>query len=74
MKPDNPPAFPSLSPPGSWDDPGHGMTLRDWFAGQALVELSSLIEVNNPGTYKVVASFSYQLADALLAERDNHND
>jgi len=74
MKPDNPPAFP---PNAGWrdlDPTRHGMTLRDWFAGQALVELSSLIEVNNPGTYKVVASFSYQLADALLAERDNHND
>ena len=42
----------------------HGMTLRDWFAGQAISELTyrSL-------SYNAVAAEAYKIADAMLAER-----
>lgn len=58
----NPPAFPqSLSAEG----PFGGMTLRDWFAGQALAGLLT------QGKWKTeqLARQSYCAADAMLAER-----
>jgi len=46
----------------------YGMTLRDWFAGQALA---------NPRTFPQdwstpadIAEWAYGLADAMIAERD----
>jgi hypothetical protein len=49
----------------------YGMTLRDWFAGQAL---SALIGSEKPGSgyFKLpseVANAAYDMADAMLAER-----
>lgn len=41
-----------------------GMTLRDWFAGQAMAALIAERPVNE----KMVAE-AYQCADAMLAER-----
>jgi len=72
----NPPAFPR-------DERylGHnGMTLRDWFAGQALAGLSSMDsggvqsilciarESGRTGT-EIIASIAYERADAMLAAR-----
>ena len=66
--------------PFSATGPGHvcpGMTLRDWFAGQALVALSADI----PAATKVarqdgrspsstLALAAYELADAMLEARE----
>lgn len=68
----NPPAFPPAITVSAAGDVYHGfngMTLRDWFAGQALVETASLITVSHPGTYNEVAKLAYSLADAMLAAR-----
>ena len=60
-------AFPceqSQAQDGTWNqafDPG--MTLRDYFAGQALAEIA---ESNRPAA---CAKWAYQIADAMLAER-----
>jgi hypothetical protein len=43
-----------------------GMTLRDYFAGQALAGLASLV----PPCAKEQAYRAYEYADALLAERE----
>ena len=52
-----------------------GMTLRDWFAGQALVGLAA----QNPGAKTSreaeawvdgLGMIAYQIADAMLKERD----
>lgn len=44
-----------------------GMTLRDWFAGQALV---AILNVNQDGgDNEKAAMLAYELADAMLAER-----
>ena len=47
-----------------------GMSLRDWFAGMALMGIAA----NDPPSYSDVgisdtAELSYQIADAMLAER-----
>jgi len=77
---DNPQAFPCLDSSGyglSMHDPG--MTLRDWFAGQALASMG----LPNDGKYSVedrqrgypeqeakwFSVSAYRIADALLSER-----
>lgn len=48
-----------------------GMTLRDWFAGQALIGMLSNPNIEthpDAGAYGL-AKFSYFQADAMLAER-----
>lgn len=65
---DNPPAFPRPSTAnGTRQD---GMSLRDWFAGQALAGFSSR-ETFDPGQAKPEqrARLAYIEADAMLAER-----
>lgn len=48
-----------------------GMSIRDWFAGQALVGVMSHT-VPNPTVdfYAAVAVEAYRYADAMLAQRD----
>lgn len=78
-KPENPPAFPQS------DTIYGGMTLRDWFAGQALAgwmagygpqsdhpcTLDDIRRENGEHSQiaQNIARCSYQLADAMLAER-----
>lgn len=72
--PNNPQAYPCLDSSGyglPMRDPG--MTLRDWFAGQALtVLLGSLAGVasTHEGLLKSYARQAYEYADAMLAERE----
>lgn len=61
---DNPPAFPR-------DERylGHnGMTLRDYFAGQALPVVTALLG-RDVGTADMLARDAYTIADAMLAAR-----
>lgn len=53
-------------------NPSEGMTLRDWFAGQALPGLvASVITLNDePDRDKRLAYLCYLVADAMLAERE----
>ena len=56
------PAFPA-----QWDDKDNeGMTLRDWFAGQALANRYTQDENNE----QKVAQWAYLVADAMIAERE----
>lgn len=87
-KPENPPAYPSSNGVsfGNLTSGGHpGMTLRDWFAGQALAgwmagygpqsdhpcTLDDIRRENGEHSQiaQNIARCSYQLADAMLAER-----
>ena len=45
-----------------------GMTLRDYFAGQALAAMPAEILTEEPDS--VVAKASYKLADAMIAARE----
>lgn len=53
-------------------DPQKGMALRDWFAGQALVGALSRDKVEGGafGLAELWAGRAYELADAMLAERE----
>ena len=63
---DGGPAFPrSRDSAGSQE----GMSLRDWFAGQALMGWVSDPEIGGFDQDKIAAA-CYELADAFLAERE----
>ena len=71
---DNPQAFPCLDDSGcglSMRDPG--MTLRDWFAGQALTSTMLLVTGHESepgeGMAQTFARRAYELADAMLEAR-----
>lgn len=64
-KKDGGPAFPATWYP-TGGAPTQGMTLRDFFAAQALVALTP----HQPSAYRRgLASSAYDIADAMLAER-----
>jgi len=48
-----------------------GMTLRDYFAGQALAGLMTVGSDINLNTFERRAKICYVVADAMLAEREN---
>jgi uncharacterized protein YodC (DUF2158 family) len=47
-----------------------GMSLRDWFAGQALANSRTFFGENSSATPEDVALQAYAVADAMLAERN----
>jgi hypothetical protein len=49
---------------------GQGMSLRDYFAGQALADIASDINL----TVELTAKLAYQLADAMLKARKAPTD
>jgi hypothetical protein len=79
-KPNNPPAFPGGWPEAGYE-PHYGMTLRDWFAGQALGQAvrdvfrdDMVMATTTPSKLPaIIAKASYQIADAMLAERNRHD-
>jgi hypothetical protein len=66
-------AFPTVLPK-DWDSVNEGMTLRDYFAGQALVGLLASQHIN-PHDYplkraaEISAEKSYAIADAMIQAR-----
>ena len=72
VREDGGPAFPTDGFKYSLEHGDHqsGMSLRDWFAGQALVgltrEISGDVTVHRRNG---IVSDAYELADAMLAER-----
>ena len=65
------PAFPNKgdnSPENSYYD---GMTLRDYFAGQALIALSGNFNCRGQSDSKSTANMAYCFADAMLEARNN---
>jgi hypothetical protein len=74
----NKPAFPHLNPnfDGNWDkEPQRaGMTLHEWFAGQAMSGWLASFEAGDVPNPTHIASLSYDIADAMLAEKDRRDD
>ena len=50
-----------------------GMSLRDWFAGQALAGMLSNPKMPNEFDTEPVAVAAYDLADSMLAAREDTN-
>ena len=67
---DGGPAFPTQN--GTRNDPG--MSLRDWFAGQALMSMLSTPDTISDSTYPLAALLSYRFADAMLAARNERQE
>ena len=69
-------AFPylELNVKGEAVDQHLGMTLRDYFAGQALVGLSTGDWYMDTSAPERIAKSAYSVADAMLAERGKQND
>lgn len=62
-------AFPSpgiVFPQGTQQGAYEGMSLRDWFAGQAL---AGAMAAGGYGSAEKTSSMAYQAADAMLNER-----
>jgi len=81
---DNPPAFPVKVKRNTSSDPLatprefrlEGMSLRDWFAGQALAGLCSTDRESTNSAlddFQAVAADAYEYADTMLAEREKRN-
>ena len=51
----------------------HGITLRDWLAGQALNGMLSFSNTH-PSYGSVVANTAYDFADAMIAERNRRTE
>ena len=73
-KPSNPPAFPGFERDCNHvSQPINGMTLRDYFAGQALAGLLAMVQGESADVWQSVdkaATYSYQYADAMLKSRE----
>jgi len=69
----NPPAFPSSNEVtlNDWVSSGHsGMSLRDYFAAQAMTGLLTA-EIVGEYSNEHVAEISYRIADAMLKARES---
>jgi hypothetical protein len=62
-------AFP-VAVPADWDSVQNGMSLRDYFAGQAMVGMLSGREPDTEFAYRSLAAISYCYAEAMMQERD----
>ena len=72
-KKDGGPAFPVLDV-GYWGARSAGMTLRDWFAGQALIGILSIngtIKHQPNKTPELCCPLAYEYADAMLKARED---
>lgn len=73
---DNPFAFPLMGDTHPAHEERRGMTLRDWFAGQALAGVGTWMPASHlggnltlPTNLKLRAEWAYAQADAMLAAR-----
>lgn len=66
-KSDDRPAFPSAYGSTNGND---GLTMRDWFAGQALASMNWL---HSGKSFEIDATVCYDMADAMIKERIARN-
>jgi hypothetical protein len=73
---DGGPAFPCVNEQLHSGHAASGMSLRDWFAGQALVglcsqdeRLATVAQKSGQSPERIIAFAAYEVADAMLAAR-----
>ena len=75
---DGGPAFPHDSirqNPGGFAEAHEGMSLRDWFAGLAMLGLRAAANFNYlDENLRNIPARSYELADAMLAAREQKGE
>ena len=62
-----------------WDEGASGMSLRDWFAGMAMQAIATSVNrwgESRPGVdvHEVIASGAYNIADAMIAEKEETDE
>jgi hypothetical protein len=68
---DGGPAFPTVARDGNWQPHHDGLSLRDYFAGQALAGILLNYTTQKFGASGfTVGTAAYQYADAILAARE----
>ena len=70
---DGGPAFPFINEHTHPTTINHGMTLRDYFAGQALTNVDVRIPMSDDDdtpSPRAIANYMYVIADAMLAARE----
>jgi hypothetical protein len=70
---DGGPAFPTVARDGNWQPHHDGLSLRDYFAGQALAGLCVPGLKDGPITdweFDKIAPVAWKAADAMLAARE----
>ncbi len=67
---DGGPAFPlqNSNEPGGLDG-AYGLSIRDWFAGQALIGIIGTIPGPGCASWDYYSEGAYKIADAMLTER-----
>ena len=66
------PAFPTTAGQVVYS---HGMSMRDWFAGQALAGIMANSQFSVPkNTHQAFTKVAYALADAMLAARGGDHE
>lgn len=69
------PAFPAGYHPEGNSADQYGMSLRDWFAGQALMGIIACPGSEpDDASREGCASLAYEFADAMLSEREKRRD
>ena len=68
-------AFP-MAVPSPWEMMQDGMSLRDWFAGQALAGMLANPNVSplDESRYLIVVDRAYLVADMMLPERQKYEN
>jgi hypothetical protein len=67
---DGGPAFPTVARDGNWQPHHDGLSLRDYFAGQALAGFRPNYTTSKFKLTEIsVAVYAYKFADAMLAAR-----
>ena len=66
------PAFPCAANKSLGGYPANGMSLLDWFAGQAMALGRIVLHESDAVDYDGTAYYCYKMAEAMMAERARH--
>ena len=71
---DGGPAFPVPGFPSEWNEPIHGLTKREWFAGKAIQGILMDADFTDRTASQDWADAAVNVADAMIARLKEPND